>query len=785
MAANFDTASMLSENPQQRPNVYQVLKEVSLMRGTDIPIKDIYAGRTQSEARRNQHLPLPDADIKTPPMAAGAFKAPPVIVKESIPDITPMRRGRPTKLGGDSRTSKPSPSPLRNSTGDPFSALDSGKPPSKDSLDDASARFPALDEFSLLHDSGSKFAFDPKPAPAKKAPQDITQRVTNALADDAFALPTMAARATTGQPQSAHTAAVESKARISTNKPPPSIDTKLKQVPSASQRPGMVSTGTMTSSPPSPTLNTRSTSNRPIFRFPPSTDDKYSNQPRASEAAEVAAAKLRADAASSRPGQFDGHPNSQIQVPEQSLSSRPSFEASHRSSFLGGFDNSLHRSRSANTKSRPSSLQGPSKPNLFRRLSREKSREPREEQVQETEWLTSALTGTSDVGEDASKIDSNVDYLKAMEEEEAAKRKEKRHSSGSKHFKRSSMPSVSLSGTKNLLAGRFGEAFRRFETNNDEPGHGDTNRSPGHGGNDMPLSPIVGSEATDGRSDDGNALEESEELPPEVRRELERRRLSQEEKRVTDGAAAYRQRLAEGDRTGSRPGPNKKAMSIQSKVKSLLDENGRGSPSPTKTAAGYGKDTERASSPIPVSEQNPGHHPPRTSSRQVPMQPSSNSTGQMPSTARSSPIVPLNTSSTRVNNAQLPQSFSNIPRHSAPPSDHPMTRPPGPPRPQPKPQSLRTGDRPPGSPLKPAPLAGKKPLSTRNPYQSSPPQQDEQPNPDVANMDRGAPDDDWESNFQKRYPDLSGLGLVETDIDDRPYNGGKTGLGKEMKVRDV
>ena len=32
---------MLRENPQARPNIYQAVREVCLMRGTDIPIKDV------------------------------------------------------------------------------------------------------------------------------------------------------------------------------------------------------------------------------------------------------------------------------------------------------------------------------------------------------------------------------------------------------------------------------------------------------------------------------------------------------------------------------------------------------------------------------------------------------------------------------------------------------------------------------------------------------------------------------------------------------------------------
>ena len=693
-------------------------------------------------------------------MVAGAFKALPVVEKQSIPDITPMRRGRPTTLEAKSNISKPSPSPLRNSVSDPFSALDAGKAPSRNSanFDDISARFPALDDFSLLHDSGSKFAFDSKPAPVKTAPQDITQRVTNALADDAFAVPTAAARATTGQPRSTHISA-ESRTRVSAGKAVPSIDHNPVQAPPVSQKPlEYVSTGTMTSNPPSPIEINRTTSNRPIFRFPPpSTDDKPSGQPRVSDAAELAAAKLRADAITSRPTQIESRPKSQGRAPEQSLSSRPSFEASHRSSFLGGFDNSLHRSRSANTKSRPSSGQGPSKPGIFRRLSREKSREPRnEEQAQETEMLTSTATGTPDDGEDATKIGSNVDYLKAMEEEEAAKKKEKRLSSGSKHFKRTSMPSVSLSGTKSLLAGRFGEAFRRYETNSDDSSRGEDSLSPGHGGIEMPLSPIVGSEATDGRSDDGNSLEESEEVPPEVRRELERRRLEQEEKRVADAAAAYRQRLIEGGESGVAPKPNKKAMSIQSKVMSLLDESGRASPSPTKTAAGYGKYTDRDPSPTPAGQPNSSNYPPRTSSRQVTTETHSNGAGQT-SAARPSSNAPVSLASRINNNTQLIPSSStqippNVPRHSAPPSENPTTRPAGPPKPQPKPPALRTGARAPPSPLKPSTLVGRKSLSTRNPYQTSPPQHFEQTTPTPGNpqTDGPATDDDWESNFSKR-----------------------------------
>lgn len=35
------TGSMLKENPVQRPNIFEVVKEVSSMRGTSVPIKDV------------------------------------------------------------------------------------------------------------------------------------------------------------------------------------------------------------------------------------------------------------------------------------------------------------------------------------------------------------------------------------------------------------------------------------------------------------------------------------------------------------------------------------------------------------------------------------------------------------------------------------------------------------------------------------------------------------------------------------------------------------------------
>ena len=88
-------AMMLMEDPARRPNIYQIVKEASQMRGKACPIPDIYSARTQSEARNTQQMPLRQSDVKSPPVVGAKIEAPQQ-VKQSIPEVKPMRRGRPT-----------------------------------------------------------------------------------------------------------------------------------------------------------------------------------------------------------------------------------------------------------------------------------------------------------------------------------------------------------------------------------------------------------------------------------------------------------------------------------------------------------------------------------------------------------------------------------------------------------------------------------------------------------------------------------------------------------------
>lgn len=137
-------------------------------------------------------------------------------------------------------------------------------------------------------------------------------------------------------------------------------------------------------------------------------------------------------------------------------------------------------------------------------------------------------------------IENDLDYLRSNEEADSSKRRHSRHVV-SGHNKRSSIPSIS--NAKIIFAGRFGDAFKRFEHN---PGEDKTPedyrpRTPEsaiYGNPSQNLSPIQGSEPTPSRyTETSSPIDETEDIPPEVRRELERLRLSKEEKRVADAAA--------------------------------------------------------------------------------------------------------------------------------------------------------------------------------------------------------------------------------------------------------
>lgn len=670
-------ASMLREKPSERPNIYQVLQKACQMDGRELPIEDIYARRTQSESRKDQILP---AHASSSQSRAGATLSPPrPEPAPAIPQVEPMRRGRPTKPVSHHGSAKPSPSPLRMmDSADPFAALDGNKASVEDEL---SSRFPTLDQFALMTDKGQNFAFEPKTEKKEPADPVLAQRVTNALADDAFVRPPSPVEgsaitdkpAISAKPQIVldHKKPVEcEKAQAHTNAPPVTAP-----------KPPMVSTGTMTAASPEPT-NVRQFADRPVQRLPNNdhpTRSSSLNQPSGQTGSRLASL-LRKDAYRSQLA--DDY------EPRSPTSSRPSLEGGRPTTRDLG--SSVHRSRSLNIRNRPVSVNMGSGPTHIK-----------DKEIKRLDYETTFTSAEPEMpplthSESATNITSDVDFLKAREEEEKdRKQHHRRLGSGSRHIKRSSLPSIGIAGTTKLLAGKFGDAFKMFESN-DSNHHRQRSDSPSEEPINV-LTPIAGSEATD-LSDDRQPFDETEDLSPEMRRELEKRKLEAEERRVANAAAEYKQRVAARGGAGSGHGGTGKAVSIQNRVQSLLGENDRPA---QKTATGYGRYTETSA-------------PQDRASGKQPSQPYNSSAG--PASARHE--AAHHTVSAPASQLDLSRTISRDQRPTAPP----------------KPKVLR---------------------STVGPGSRA-----------IANEGStvGNVDEDWEANFSKKYPSLSGLEMVETSL---------------------
>lgn len=683
-------ASMLRERPSERPNIYQVLQKACQMDGRELPIKDIYTRRTQSESRKDQVVPQPSSSQSR----AGATLSPPKQeAPPTIPTIEPMRRGRPTKPVSHHGSAKPSPSPLRIVDGtDPFAALDGSKASVEDEL---STRFPTLDQFSLLTDKGKAFAFESQSEKRRESlDPNLAQRVTNALADDAFARapsPTKPKPVVTEKPATV----VKSQTMLQHKK---SLDSKEAQVrvsaagtaPVTAPKPSMVSTGTMTSPSPPPT-NIKPYVDRPAHRFPPSELPHKSaiiSQP-PSQARALDTTKnvsrlqnlLREDAHRS---QLAGDVE-----PRSPTSSRPSLEGGRPT--MRQLNSGMNRSRSLNFRHRPASVNIGARPIHIT-----------DKEIKTLDYDTTFKSAEPEMGplahvESATNIASDVGFLKAKEEEEKErKHHQRRLGSGSRHIKRASLPSIGIAGTTKLLAGKFGEAFKMFESS-DSNHHRQRSDSPSRDPINI-LTPIAGSEATD-LSDDRHPSDEPEDLSPEMRREMEKRKLEAEERRVANAAAEYRQRLAARGAGAGGSGATVKAASIQNKVKSLLSEHDRPA---QKTASGYGRFTE---APAMQEDRRPPH-PSGGPPPPIPIERERHGFAHVVSSA--------------------PASATDLAR-----VDSRGQRPPAPP----KPKVLRTG-------------AGEPSMVTASELRAS-----------------AGVDEDWEANFSKRYPSLSGIEMVETSIE--------------------
>lgn len=330
-------------------------------------------------------------------------------------------------------------------------------------------------------------------------------------------------------------------------------------------------------------------------------------------------------------------------------------------------------------------------------------------------------------------ITSNVDFLRSMEESEPRK---------SKESKRSSLTSL---GKKNIFAGKFGDAFKRFEGNQNVPPPLRT-PSPFKDLQRRDLTPIAGSEATDGRSDDGQVLEETEDMTPEMRREIERLRLAQEERRVAAAQAEHRARVAQRELTGSsgaRPTPPPKsiggvsrAFSIQNKVQTFIEENSR-SANIKRTAEGYGQYTDSAASSSPPAENRP----------EIPRKPLGTGRG-----STSSPRPMLSSDSL---GAGRSGNIGVESRPTLPPKDF---RPAAPPKPTHLNKHSTSGSRP-GSPAKASGL----PPAIRQTGRLEALIAADLPGAPIIDM-TAEQKEDYIRDFSTRFPSLTSIEMVERDL---------------------
>ncbi|KAJ9655467.1 Ark- serine/threonine protein kinase [Neophaeococcomyces mojaviensis] len=675
-------ASMLREQPSQRPNIYQVLAKASKMDGRPLTVRDIYSNRSKSEDAHEKLSP----DTTSSQSRAGATLAPPKQEHTPVvPQIEPMRRGRPTQPTSHHASAKPSPSPLRMiDNADAFAHLDGGA----GNKDELSSKFPKLEEFSLLTDKSSTFAFQSSAQKAEvSANGDLARRVTEALADDAFARPSRPASppkpqvlAASRDQSSNHPSVLQKKGSVEAKASFAAEATSMK--PTRTQ---MVSTGTMTSPSPPP-VTSITVSDRPVWQVPDGdTPERLASTTQGSSRTKPVTTKDKSGSRLANLLQSDAT-RSQLaheQDPKSPTSSRPSLEGGRP--LLRELDSGVQRSKSLNVRHRPVSVNIGARPTHIN--DKEIRQKPQDMRTAQGEADFAPLEHA--ISDSNTNIKSDLEFLRAREEEEREKHKRLHRLSGStRHQKRASLPSVALSGTKNLLQGRFGDAFRKFE------GHGETQHqhhheeaptSPGRDDHHI-LTPIAGSEATD-LSDDRRGLDETEELSSELRRELEKQELEAEERRVERAAAEYRQRI--GVKGAGPPPLSAKAASIQNRVQSLLKENEKPA---QKTASGYGRftaDANLAKFEKPLSET-------ASSVR-------GNSQPEMKPVSAPASAIDL-------------QAQSRMQRPAAPP----------------KPRVLRTG-------MSDSVYVSKDPVAVGQ--------------------------DNWEEDFSKKYPALSHLEMVETDID--------------------
>ncbi|OAA38603.1 serine/threonine protein kinase [Metarhizium rileyi] len=622
--------SMLKEDMHSRPNIYQVLKEACAMQGKQVPIHDIYS----SQAKRESRPPSQPSPTKSHQghqgAVVGAVYSPPSQEEHNIPNIVPMRRGRPTVSPGPQKQD----SSQKVTAGDPFAALDSKSARKADDADELSARFPTLDQFSLLHDKGTKFDFESSAQSPQPQHAPANDHIAERLADEAFGSLQQSPEQSALSPRSQSVTSTTQQAKPLASPP---VDRPLSKTPSAH---------TKTEQGQPSRASSIISSNPELRAISAQAHSKY-----------VSTGTMTADFSSRASTPLIEDKRFEQKLPERisfrahtdtlpiharpphlrrpSLSSRPSLEDHRSQAQVTDF---LSRSPTPPIRPRPASTSFESSTLDFlreRELAAKPSKMAVQLSVQDLEEQPAVITQAARV-EDRKRAEE--DMLLDITNSPVEARDEQADISQES--------TVATAPAPKKLTGKFGDAFNRFEGVSPQKFASGTQpellqkkyfaATPQH---DVKIptnrEPVAAPSA--------NALIDINEdiMTPEMRRELERKKLEEEEERVAAAQAEYRNRV--GSPGKPKPGPKvvgappRQTSTIQSRVESLLSEDQK-PPTVQRTAHGYGKYTDEQTGDAPAQKPTPSIVPKPTSTGPTSAM-LSNGTAHTVTTIHSTPAV--------------------------------------------------------------------------------------------------------------------------------------------------
>lgn len=181
--------SMLQEDQNRRPNIYQVMNAVCQIRGLECPIRDIYSEpiitpqqQYQQQQQEQYHQQQQNHHAKSASVDSNSiFEKVPAPAQE-LPKITPMRRGRPTKTESPPPQPQQAAAPSSEKTFDPFDPahVKSNNTPGKGTTTTTTSPSPPTNATTQETPVAAGFqnSFTPESVPPRVQSAPLTHHVT-------------------------------------------------------------------------------------------------------------------------------------------------------------------------------------------------------------------------------------------------------------------------------------------------------------------------------------------------------------------------------------------------------------------------------------------------------------------------------------------------------------------------------------------------------------------------------------------------------------------------------